>query len=199
MSRWRRSSAPRGADYDQRWADLAAAGVSVHGEADLVTSFAPRNVLDAGCGTGRVAIELARRGIEAVGVDADPAMLDRAREKAPDLRWIEADLATVSARPPDRYDCVVMAGNVMIFVAPGSAGAVVANMAGHTAPGGIVIAGFEVGRLTLDRYDELAAASGLVLAERWSTWDRMPFVGGDYAVSVHRRPTDAAGEARTWS
>ena len=100
MSRWRRSGAPRGADYDQRWADLAAAGASVHGEADLVTSFAPRTVLDAGCGTGRVAIELARRGIEAVGVDADPAMLDRAREKAPDLRWIEADLATVSARPP---------------------------------------------------------------------------------------------------
>ena len=44
-----------------------------------------RRVLDAGCGTGRVAIELARRGIEVVGVDADPDMLERARRRAPQL------------------------------------------------------------------------------------------------------------------
>jgi ubiquinone/menaquinone biosynthesis C-methylase UbiE len=53
-------------------------------------------VLDAGCGTGRVAIELARRGIEIVGVDIDPGMLGSARRKAPELTWIEADLATVT-------------------------------------------------------------------------------------------------------
>lgn len=38
-------------------------------------------VLDMACGTGRVAIELARQGITVVGVDFSPAMLARAKEK----------------------------------------------------------------------------------------------------------------------
>ena len=36
-------------------------------------------MLDAGCGTGRVAIELAARGFSVVGMDLDEAMLDTAR------------------------------------------------------------------------------------------------------------------------
>ena len=67
------------------WRALAAEGKSIHGEADLVCRFEPGSVLDAGCGTGRVAIELAARGIDVVGVDLDPAMLDHARLKAPSL------------------------------------------------------------------------------------------------------------------
>ena len=62
-------------EYDARWDRLAAAGEEVHGEADFVMALRPTSVLDAGCGTGRVAIELARRGVEVVGVDADPDML----------------------------------------------------------------------------------------------------------------------------
>src|SRR5690349_17968025 len=80
--------------YDQRWEDLAAQGAEVHGEADLVASLLgppPGAVLDAGCGTGRLAIELGRRGYEAVGVDVDPALLDRARAKAPGREWLLGD------------------------------------------------------------------------------------------------------------
>lgn len=38
------------------------------GEADFVAHLEPTTLLDAGCGTGRVAIELAGRGVEIVGV-----------------------------------------------------------------------------------------------------------------------------------
>ena len=31
------------------------------------------------------------------------------------------------------------------------------------------------------------AAAGLGAVHRWATWDRVPYAGGDYAVSVHRR------------
>jgi hypothetical protein len=31
----------------------------------------------------------------------------------------------------------------------------------------------------------MARAAGLHLVHRWATWDRQPFDGGDYAVSVH--------------
>ena len=44
---------------------------------------------------GRVAIELARRGIDVVGVDLDDDLLDFARRSEPSLRWVHADLATM--------------------------------------------------------------------------------------------------------
>jgi hypothetical protein len=78
---------------------------------------------------------------------------------------------------------------VMIFVAPGTEGEVLARLAAHLEPGGLLVAGFQLrpGRLDLDRYDALAAEVGLHLVDRFATWDRAPFVpGGDYAVSVHR-------------
>ena len=70
----------------------------------------PHRVLDAGCGTGRVARELARRGIEVVGVDRDASMIATARRLAPELDWVQGDAARVDLA--GRFDVVVMAGNV---------------------------------------------------------------------------------------
>ena len=82
-TRWHETDAPRGDEYDARWRTLAARGANVHGEADLVEALLREEggtrVLDAGCGTGRVAIELARRGFSVVGMDADAPMLAAAR------------------------------------------------------------------------------------------------------------------------
>jgi len=181
-------SAGRTHAYDRRWDELAAAGHNVHGEADLVERLGPRSVLDAGCGTGRVAIELARRGLDVTGVDLDPGMLDQARAKAPALPWVLGDLATLDLGRT--FDAVVAAGNVMIFVAPGTEPAVLVRLAAHLAPGGLLVAGFSLrpGGLDMATYDRDAAAAGLELAERWATWDRQPSrAGDDYAVSVHRR------------
>jgi SAM-dependent methyltransferase len=181
---------PRGEHYDARFEELAAQGQDMHGEADFVDSFAPTRVLDAGCGTGRVAIELSRRGRAVVGLDQDPSMLDVARQKAPDLVWIEADLADPDLAFPQPFDAVVLAGNVLIFLAPGSEGAVVANLARCLLPGGIMIAGYSLqpGGLGVAAHDELAARAGLTLRERWATWDRRPFLpDSPYAVSVHGR------------
>jgi SAM-dependent methyltransferase len=175
--------------YQARFDALAASGAEVHGEADLVASYDPAVVLDAGCGTGRVAVELARRGVEVVGIDLDPSMLGVARAAAPHLDWRPGDLATVELEPT-RFDLVVLAGNVLLFTAPGTEAAVVANLATALRPGGRLVAGFSLhpGGYGLDAYDEAAAAARLELEDRWATWDRALFHGGDYAVSVHRRP-----------
>jgi SAM-dependent methyltransferase len=194
-TRWQDTSVPRGDDYDARWAKLAAAGKSVHGEADLVANLLQDSggtrVLDAGCGTGRVAIELAKRGFAVVGVDSDAAMLDTARTKAPELNWVHADLVDADAAVGTEFDIVVAAGNVMIFLSPGTERAVVRRLADRLAPRGLLVSGFQLntGRLTLERYDEYTAAAGLELVQRWSTWDREPFSGDDYAVSLHRLVT----------
>jgi SAM-dependent methyltransferase len=174
-------------DYEQRWQRLAEAGIDPHGEVALVQTFAPRTVLDAGCGTGRVAAELARRGVEVVRVDNDPEMIAAARAKAPGLRWIVADLVELAL--PDRFDVVVLAGNVVPYVAAERRPAAVAACARHLAPGGVLVAGFALraGWPNLLTYDDWCAAAGLGLVDRWATWDREPYTGGDYAVSVHAR------------
>ena len=202
MNRPWRHTGVSGSDYDTRIAALERAGQDIHGEADFVESFSPATVLDAGCGTGRVAIELARRGISVAGIDRDTDMLNTARGKAPQIDWYLEDLATFTipdTTGPDmidraqlrRFDVIVMAGNVMIFVDAGTEEAVIANMARHLSSGGRLISGFQLhpGGLALASYDSFATRAGLELAERWSTWDRDTWTpNSDYAVSVHQLP-----------
>lgn len=189
---WRRQLSPT--DYDERWRRMEATGANPHGEADFVFSYGPLSALDGGCGTGRVAIELARRGVHVVGADLDPDMIGLARVKAPELTWVQADLSELDL--PSRFDAVVLAGNVIPYVAGDRRRAAVVACAQHLAPGGRLIAGFTLqqGWPTLADYDEWCESAGLTLEARYATWDRDPFIGtGSYAVSVHRRrPTATA-------
>jgi 2-polyprenyl-3-methyl-5-hydroxy-6-metoxy-1,4-benzoquinol methylase len=61
------------------------------------------DILDMGCGTGRHAIELAKRGYLVTGVDISRGMLaaaDRAaREAGVEVEWIQADASRFSSRP----------------------------------------------------------------------------------------------------
>jgi len=178
--------------YDRRWAQMAERGENPHGEADLVCRFRPSHVLDAGCGTGRVAIELARRGIDVVGVDLDPDLLDRARAKAPELTWVLGDLAHLDLGRT--FDVVVMAGNVLGFVAPSDRPAAVARAAVHVAEGGRLVSGCQLrpGWPTIGEYDAWCAEAGLELEDRVATWDGEALgPEPDYAVAVHRRPARA--------
>ena len=188
MSRWLdETGGQRGASYDEAFAALAATGADVHGEAARVAALVPRGarVLDAGCGTGRVAVELARRGYDVVGVDSDPSMLEVAL-RHPGVEWHEADLA--SLRLEDRFDLVVAAGNVVVYLSPGTEAEVLRRLADHLVPGGLLVSGWRTDRLPRSAYDALAAGAGLVPVERWSTWDADPWVdGADWCVAVDRR------------
>jgi SAM-dependent methyltransferase len=150
-------------------------------------ALAPATVLDAGCGTGRVAIELRRRGVVVVGVDHDPSMLATARQRDPEVTWVEANLADLALGR--LFDVVVMAGNVPLFTPPGTEAALVAGCARHVRVGGALVAGFQLGRgYEVSIYDEHCRMAGLELVERWATWDRVAWPGdGGYVVSVHRR------------
>jgi SAM-dependent methyltransferase len=117
-------------------------------------------------------------------------MLQTARAKKPGLRWVEADLADLASAVDAEFDLVLLAGNVMIFLAPGTEGAVLRSVGERLLPGGLLVSGFSIrpDRLSLNHYDELTEDAGLQPVARWATWSRDPFTGGDYAVSVHRRP-----------
>jgi trans-aconitate methyltransferase len=114
-------------------------------------------------------------------------MLDTARRKAPHLEWHQGDLSTIELGR--KFDAIVLAGNVMIFLTAGTEGAVLENMARHLAPGGVLITAFQLstGYLDIADYDRLAAEAGLTTVERWSTWQRDPWdVRSTYALNVHR-------------
>ncbi|CAN5443828.1 class I SAM-dependent methyltransferase [soil metagenome] len=200
-TRWEQlTGGTSGADYAARFAKLAASGADMHGEASFCAALlsAGARVLDAGCGTGRVAIRLAELGFEVVGVDVDDSMLAVAREQAPDATWLRGDLADL----PDAllaglaFDLVVLAGNVVPLLAQGTLPAAVRRLAEPLAPGGLLVAGFGLDAAHLPRgcpvtpveeYDAAATAAGLERVDRFSTWDAAPFdATAGYAVSVHR-------------
>jgi SAM-dependent methyltransferase len=201
MTRWQEiARAGAGEAYAEQYAErfrrLAARGSgSVHGEADLVAGLvpAPARVLDAGCGTGRVAIRLHELGYDVVGVDLDASMLAMARRDAPDLSWQEADLSTFDLGRT--FDVVLVAGNTVPLLEPGTLLAVATGLAAHLDGGGRLVCGFGLDPehlpggcpvTPLAEVDDAFAAAGLEPVDRWSSWDRTPFTDPDgYVVTVH--------------
>jgi demethylmenaquinone methyltransferase/2-methoxy-6-polyprenyl-1,4-benzoquinol methylase len=71
------------AGLDQRWRRATVREAVRQGD----------RALDACCGTGDLAIAARRAGArEVVGVDFSERMLERARRKAPEVEWIQADV-----------------------------------------------------------------------------------------------------------
>ena len=203
VNRWlAETGGTRGAEFAARFAALAAEGADVHGEAALVDALLPRGaaVLDGGCGTGRVAVELARRGHGVAGVDLDPSMVAQARALAPHLPYARGDLLTVAERdlggvgPP--FDAVVLAGNVVVYLTEGTETAVVARLAGWLRPGGVLVAGFatdrHIGTADHDRWCRAAGLEPVRARATWAVEAPPPGPGDDYAVLVHRRPPAAS-------
>ena len=201
-----------GSDYAARFEALAATGQDLHGEAAFCAALlpAPSRVLDAGCGTGRVAIRLQDLGYQCVGVDVDESMLAvavavtvaaEAKEAAnPRPGWVLADLSTLDLDQhgiPGGFDLCVAAGNVIPLLAEGTLERTVAALTATLRPGGLLVTGFGLDHAhlpgncpvtTLAAYDSACELVGLELLARHGTWQGTPFVDdAGYAVSVQRR------------
>jgi SAM-dependent methyltransferase len=197
-SRWARATGgDQGHEYAARFAELAASGADVHGEATLCATLVPvgARVLDAGCGTGRVATRLAELGYECVGIDSDASMLAEARASSASVSWLLLDLVEVDDALGS-FDLIVAAGNVMPLLAAGTEQAVIAGLAERLAKGGRLVAGFglDAAHLPLSEppfgladYDAWCVTVGLRLELRLGTWGGCDFSGEEYAVSIHRQ------------
>jgi SAM-dependent methyltransferase len=198
-TRWSEVSGGPGAAtaYQRRFDDLAAQGMDIHGEAAFVASLIapPARVLDAGCGTGRVATQLTALGYHCVGVDADAAMIAVAEQRDPATTWVRQDLSRLQLRS-QAFELSVLAGNVIPLLAPGTLLATTQRLVAHLQPGGLLVAGFGLDTAhlpegcpatPLEDYDRACEVAGLSLVRRHGGWDRTTWLpDSGYAVSVHR-------------
>lgn len=101
----------------------------------LPTDLAGRRILDAGCGTGALAVELARRGAEVVAIDLSRTLTDLARERAAGERLPGSiDFRAGDMLDPGlgRFDHVVAMDSI-IHYAPAEAVAALAALAPRVA------------------------------------------------------------------
>src|SRR5919107_276755 len=94
-------------DYDRQ--DSSDTGVAFYAALAQETGGP---VLEIACGTGRVAIPIARQGFAVTGLDVVSGMLERARTKAIGLpvRWIEGD-ARAFDLGDERFRLIFLTGN----------------------------------------------------------------------------------------
>ncbi|MBU8859912.1 MULTISPECIES: class I SAM-dependent methyltransferase [unclassified Micromonospora] len=114
-----------------------------------------RVVLDVGCGTGSLALLLARHGRTVVGVDPAGASLAVARssDREGRVRWLHGDATTL---PPLRADLAVMTGNVaQVFLADTDWARALRGVHGALRPGGHLV--FETRRPERRAWEEWAA------------------------------------------
>ncbi|SRR6266545_2838870 len=124
--------------YDRiyAWKDYPAEAARVHG---IVQRYAPgaRTLLDVACGTGKH-LELLRTWYQVAGTDLDPAMLEIARRRNPDVPLHQADMADLSLGR--RFDAVVCLFSSIGYVRTVERlGQAVAAMGRHVERGGALL------------------------------------------------------------
>jgi SAM-dependent methyltransferase len=136
--------------YDVMYADKSNAA-----ECDAVVALFRKfgdgrisRILDLGCGTGRHAIEFAKRGFDVTGVDFSEAMLTRAREHGPveagAIDLIQGDARTYRSAIP--FDAVLMNFNVLGYMSSNEDfTAALATARANLRQGGIFLADFWYG------------------------------------------------------
>ncbi len=96
-------------------------------------------VADAGCGTGSQLLSFASAGVECVGFDPDPALVDRARKKLapyPRARVEEGGFEDVSRIVSSPADLILCLGNSLVHVPQEEAARFLRNAAGVTTEKG---------------------------------------------------------------
>ena len=100
-------------------------------------------VADVGCGTGRVSAHLAALGVDVIGVDLSPGMIDVARRTHPQLRFEVGAMEDLPVR--DAALGGLLAWYSLIHTAPSMLPAVASEFARVLKPGAWLLTAFQAG------------------------------------------------------
>jgi len=186
-----RYGAVTAAYYDAAYAVLRASAQDVAFYAELArVSGGP--VLELGCGTGRVLLEIARQGIACAGVDLSPGMLARLRAKGPPsaLRLVRAPIQRFDLGS-DRFALIYAAFRVFqhLYTVEDQL-ACLACVRRHLAPGGAFA--FDVfnprlARMGAPEEPEAAAVRFAVDGEEVVRYERVQHDTGTQLLRVQMR------------
>jgi len=102
---------------------------------ELLNPQKGENVLDLGCGTGDLTSEIASKGAKVIGLDLSEKMLERARQKFPQLNFVQGDILALSY--PEPVDAVFANASLHWVTKPDLAAA---NIYKALKPGGRLVA-----------------------------------------------------------
>jgi SAM-dependent methyltransferase len=109
-------------------------------------------ILDAGCGTGRYSIELARRGFVVRGVDSSPELVEQATRAAGDRGGLVSfTVGDILALPPASYDAILCRGVLNDVVDDGARRSAFLAFSGALRPGGVLIVDVREWEATAER------------------------------------------------
>jgi SAM-dependent methyltransferase len=181
-----------GADYDTSYPTVRfETGASVDFLAELAERHPDPSVLEFGIGTGRIAIELHRRGLRVAGIEASTRMVAALRDKAPTAQIDIAIGDYVSTRVPGSFSLVVLTFNSVLDPRGRSAQlSIFENAARHLASGGcfvidaVILGPFR--RIAASpsvrnayaspgQLDGMAHAHGMTRIARYASWTRAAF------------------------
>lgn len=170
--------------YDEQGESKPA---NAHHERPATLSLLPdvsgATVLDAGCGAGHLAAELAERGASVVGVDVSGEMLSAASERVPEGEFVRADLGSGL---PFRTDSVDGVASSLAFHYVRDWGPLFDELRRVVAPGGWVVCSVQHPHADFVEYDDTGSYHD---TERVSaTWEGF---GEPVEVPAYRRPLAA--------
>ena len=139
-------------------------------------------VLDAGCGPGRVAALLHRRGLNVVGVDLAPAMITTARETHQGIRFEEGELTALPLA--ERSVSAAVYWYSIIHTPADGLGPLFAELRRVIGPGGPVLVAFQCGDgEAVVRHD--AYGSGVALTNYRHAPDEVVRALGAAGIELH--------------
>lgn len=140
------------------------------------------SILEVGCGTGRVALQLAQEGIPIVGMDLSPSMLALARQKSQGLsnvRWVVGDMQTFELG--EHFGLILIPGHSFQFMlTPADQIACLTCIRQHLTSGGKLVIHVN--------HDDLGWLGGLIQGQ-----------GTGFELKGEYRQTSMKGSIRAWT
>lgn len=109
--------------YDDWYATITDAEATAERVTKLAAEAGGRRVLELGIGSGRLALPIAARGLDVVGIDSSATMLERlaTKEGAERITVIEGDMAEADQLADGPFDVILIAFNTLFnLVDPGA-------------------------------------------------------------------------------